>query len=59
VYRCTMSKQSGPTEHRISHAMRCVSPRAPQPAATAAGQGLTLVDFLAQRMRFLWNRGCM
>jgi hypothetical protein len=25
----------------------------------AAGQGLTLVDFSAQRKRFLWDKGCM
>jgi len=25
----------------------------------AAGQGLTLVYFSAQRKRFLWDRGCM
>jgi len=25
----------------------------------AIGQGLTLVHFLAQLKRFLWNRGCI
>jgi len=25
----------------------------------AAGQGLTLVHFSAQRKRFLWDRGCI
>jgi hypothetical protein len=29
-----------------------------EPAASAWGQGLTLVCLSAQRKRFLWNRGC-
>ena len=28
-------------------------------AALALGQGLTLLHFLAQRKRFLWDRGCI
>jgi hypothetical protein len=29
------------------------------PASPPVNQGLTLVHFLAQRKRFLWNRGCL